>query len=50
MGDRLELARRINAVSQLRGRFTLRSSEVSDIYFDKYRFEADPRLLAKIAE
>jgi orotate phosphoribosyltransferase len=30
----------------LRGRFTLRSGQVSDEYFDKYRFEADPLLLA----
>ena len=29
--------------------FTLRSGKVSDTYFDKYRFEADPRLLNEIA-
>ncbi len=44
-----ELARRIYEVSNLRGEFTLRSGVVADRYFDKYRFEADPVLLAEIA-
>jgi orotate phosphoribosyltransferase len=34
--------------AHLTGRFTLRSGAVSDQYFDKYRFEADPALLADI--
>lgn len=44
-----ELARRIYEISNLRGEFTLRSGAIADQYFDKYRFEADPRLLADIA-
>ena len=49
-GDRAELARRIDAAARLRGQFRLRSGAVSDEYFDKYRFESDPRLLAEVAE
>jgi orotate phosphoribosyltransferase len=48
--DRRELARAVYAASHLTGRFTLRSGAVSDQYFDKYRFESDPPLLAAIAE
>jgi orotate phosphoribosyltransferase len=47
--DRAELARRIYAAAHITGSFTLRSGVVSDEYFDKYRFEADPQLLADIA-
>ena len=43
------LARRIAQCSRLSGSFTLRSGRVSDTYFDKYRFEADPTLLRDIA-
>jgi orotate phosphoribosyltransferase len=43
------LARRVNAVARLTGTFTLRSGQVATEYFDKYRFEADPVLLADIA-
>jgi orotate phosphoribosyltransferase len=45
-----DLARRIDAVAHLTGRFTLRSGAVSDTYFDKYRFESDPALLGAIAD
>jgi len=48
--DRGDLARAIYDASHLTGRFTLRSGAVSDQYFDKYRFESDPPLLAAIAE
>ncbi len=48
--DRSELARRIYDVAHLTGSFTLRSGVVSDQYFDKYRFEAEPTLLRAIAE
>jgi orotate phosphoribosyltransferase len=34
----------------LTGSFTLRSGKVSDTYFDKYQFEADPKLLQSIAQ
>jgi orotate phosphoribosyltransferase len=47
--DRTDLARRIYAAAHLTGTFTLRSGVVSNEYFDKYRFESDPRLLAEIA-
>jgi orotate phosphoribosyltransferase len=33
----------------LSGKFILRSGQVSDVYFDKYLFEADPGLLRDIA-
>jgi orotate phosphoribosyltransferase len=46
--DVAQLARDINARCRLRGRFVLRSGEVSDEYFDKYIFEADPGLLARV--
>jgi len=44
------LARRLDTVSRLHGKFHLRSGVVSDEYFDKYRFESDPALLAEIAD
>ncbi|HEY8339857.1 MAG TPA: orotate phosphoribosyltransferase [Egibacteraceae bacterium] len=47
--DPTDLAARVFARSHLTGRFTLRSGAVSTEYFDKYRFEADPELLAEIA-
>jgi orotate phosphoribosyltransferase len=46
--DRADLASRIYAAAHLTGQFTLRSGAVSEHYFDKYRFEADPRLLADV--
>ncbi len=45
-----ELARLIGERCRLTGTFTLRSGQVSSTYFDKYRFEADPDLLARVAE
>jgi orotate phosphoribosyltransferase len=47
--DLAQLADEINARCRLRGRFTLRSGQVSDEYFDKYLFEADPLLVARVA-
>ena len=47
--DRIELADRISAVSQLSGSFRLRSGTIADTYFDKYLFESDPELLQAIA-
>ena len=44
-----QLALDINAASRLTGKFKLRSGQVSEEYFDKYRFESDPRLLRRIA-
>ncbi|TDJ35565.1 MAG: orotate phosphoribosyltransferase [Gammaproteobacteria bacterium] len=47
--DPTELARLIEEVCHLTGSFELRSGRISDHYFDKYRFEADPIVLAKVA-
>ncbi|MCU1502602.1 MAG: orotate phosphoribosyltransferase, partial [Ilumatobacteraceae bacterium] len=47
--DRADLADRINASARLTGTFTLRSGQIATEYFDKYRFEAMPDLLAAIA-
>jgi orotate phosphoribosyltransferase len=49
MSERDDLARAIYAASHLTGTFILRSGVTSDEYFDKYRFESDPTLLASIA-
>jgi orotate phosphoribosyltransferase len=38
------------AVSHLTGTFVLRSGRTADRYFDKYRFESDPALLAEIVQ
>ena len=44
-----DLARDIDATCRLTGRFVLRSGRTADEYFDKYRFEADPVLLDRVA-
>lgn len=44
-----QLAADIDAACRLRGEFTLRSGQVSDTYFDKYLFEAQPALLERVA-
>ena len=43
------LAADIDAICRLTGEFTLRSGQVAAEYFDKYLFEADPALLARVA-
>ncbi|MDE0638431.1 MAG: orotate phosphoribosyltransferase [Candidatus Poribacteria bacterium] len=45
-----ELAKHIRAVSYLTGEFTLRSGNISNFYWDKYRFESHPNLLTAIAK
>lgn len=45
----MSLAATIKNISQLHGTFVLRSGKTSTTYFDKYRFESDPRVLAQIA-
>ena len=45
-----DLARRIFDTAHITGTFTLRSGVVSNEYFDKYLFEAEPALLRDIAE
>ncbi len=48
--NRQELAKKIFEVSHLTGEFKLRSGQISNEYFDKYRFESQPVLLKAIAE
>jgi len=48
--DRKELIRRIKEVTHLKGQFVLRSGKTSDFYWDKYRFESDPVLLAAVVD
>ena len=43
------LARDVDTCCRLTGTFTLRSGQVASEYFDKYLFEADPLLLARVA-
>lgn len=43
------LAADIDACARLTGEFTLRSGQLSSEYFDKYLFEAQPALLARVA-
>jgi orotate phosphoribosyltransferase len=43
------LAADIDAACRLSGTFTLRSGQVSHEYFDKYLFETEPALLARVA-
>lgn len=45
-----ELARSIYEVSNLKGEFLLRSGATSNEFFDKYLFEAQPKILSAIAE
>lgn len=44
-----DLARDVDARCRLTGEFTLRSGQVASEYFDKYLFETDPTLLARVA-
>ena len=44
------LARDVDACCRITGTFTLRSGQVSSEYFDKYLFESDPRLLARVVD
>lgn len=47
--ENVPLESRIRQAAQISGMFTLRSGAVSNTYFDKYQFEADPQLLEEIA-
>lgn len=44
------LAADIDQCCRLTGEFTLRSGQVASEYFDKYLFESDPALLARVAD
>jgi orotate phosphoribosyltransferase len=46
----MTLSSRVFAACHLTGTFVLRSGLTADRYFDKYRFESDPALLAEIIE
>ncbi|RYZ83827.1 MAG: orotate phosphoribosyltransferase [Proteobacteria bacterium] len=48
--EKAALAQKIFEVAHLTGHFKLRSGQISNEYFDKYRFEARPELLREIAE
>lgn len=50
MMDKQALAKQIYDTAHLTGEFLLRSGVISEQYFDKYLFEADPSLLKSIAE
>lgn len=45
-----ELGKKIYSTSHITGEFLLRSGQTSNEYFDKYKFESDPKLLDEIAE
>ncbi len=45
-----DLARDVDTACRLTGEFTLRSGQVATEYFDKYLFEAQPALLARVVE
>jgi orotate phosphoribosyltransferase len=45
----LTLANDLNSIARLSGAFRLRSGQVAAEYFDKYRFEAQPALLERVA-
>lgn len=47
---RKELAKDIYSTSHLTGEFLLRSGTISNEYFDKYKFEANPKLLFAICK
>lgn len=49
LNDMDALADEINSIARLTGTFTLRSGQIATEYFDKYRFEARPELLKRIA-
>ena len=46
---RNELGKNIYNISHITGEFLLRSGQISNEYFDKYKFESAPNLLAPIA-
>lgn len=43
-----ELAKKIVDTCMIRGDFTLRSGQKSNVYFDKYRFMSDPELMYEV--
>jgi orotate phosphoribosyltransferase len=47
--EKAELAKHVVEIALRRGEFKLRSGQLSNVYFDKYQFEAQPTLLREIA-
>lgn len=47
--DKNNLAKKVFSACYLTGTFKLRSGQVSNEYFDKYRFESQPELLQSVA-
>jgi orotate phosphoribosyltransferase len=45
-----DLAGRLIELSEIHGDFVLSSGRHSNVYFDKFRFLSDPKLLAELAE
>ena len=45
-----QVAKKIYELSHITGEFLLRSGQISNEYFDKYLFEANPEVLAEIAK
>ena len=45
-----ELQKSILEIAKLSGEFKLRSGLTSNVYFDKYRFESQPKILNSIAD
>jgi len=45
----MTLAQDVNDIARLTGQFKLRYGYISSEYFDKYRFEAEPTLLRRVA-
>lgn len=48
--EKSELAKKVYEVAHLEGDFLLRSDKRSNVYFDKYQFEARPDILSGIAQ
>lgn len=46
--NKTALASKIQSVAALTGEFLLRSGDTSTQYFDKYRFESPPKMLAEV--
>jgi orotate phosphoribosyltransferase len=47
--SRAELIAEMKRIALLEGEFTLRSGKTSNWYFDKYRFEGNPRIMRSVA-
>lgn len=48
--NKTELGTAIYNIARITGEFKLRSGQISHEYFDKYRFESQPKILKAIAE